>query len=129
MSPWSLLLITALIAVADPPPATLPVIIVDAPDGALLLREVEARAVAGAVAVSGRVYRTQRLASVVGRSVQVTLVAADGRERGTQRVALGAAQIAHKGPALARFEVRLPVSALAGDGVTVSVPAVGAPPP
>lgn len=128
MSPWSLLLITALIAVADPP-ATLPVTVVDAPDGALLLREVEARAVAGAVEVSGRVYRTQRLASVVGRSVQVTLVAADGRVRGTQRVALGAAQIARKGLALARFEVRLPVSALAGDGVTVSVPAVGAPPP
>jgi hypothetical protein len=65
---------------------------------------------------------------VVGRSVQVTLAAADGRVRGTQRVALGAATIARKGLALAHFEVRLPIAALQGDVVTVSVPAVGAPP-
>ena len=128
MNLWSLALISALIAVAEPPPAALPVTVLDAPDGALLLREVEARAVAGAVEVSGRVYRTQLVRSVVGRSVQVTLAAADGRVRGSQRVALGAATIARKGLALSRFEVRLPVSALEGDVVTVAVPAVGAPP-
>jgi hypothetical protein len=128
MSPWSLLLISALIAVAEPQSAALPVTIVDAPDGALLLRQVEARAVPGAVEVSGRVYRTQLVRSVVGRSVQVTLAAADGRVRGTQRVALGAAMIARKGLALSRFDVRLPLSALDGDVVTVTVPAVGATP-
>ncbi len=128
MSTWTLLLISALIAVAEPPSATLPVTVVDAPDGALLLREVEARTAAGAVEVSGRVYRTQLARSVVGRNVQVTLMAADGRVRGTQRVALGAATIPRKGLALSRFEVRLPLSALQGDLVMVSVPAVGAPP-
>lgn len=93
----------------------------DAPDGGLRLRGVEVVRQGDTQVVSGRVVRAVALRSAAGRSVVVSLRAADGSLRASRAGAVTTLGLPRYGAAWSRFELRVPLDVAPDDVISVSI--------